>query len=180
MTKPKHDNTRNKEKILKVPTADFFFKLQVSKHHPYGNQISVFIICMGPKVFVSIQLPKCFFKYQSNLRLPWQTRGEEFACQCMRHGFNPSSWKIPQSLEQPNPCATTPEPALQSLGTTATEACAPWSLCSAAREDTAMRSLHTTPREQPPTLLSATREKAPQQQRLSRAPKLIIKSKLFF
>ena len=25
MTKPAHDNTRNKEKILKAPTVDFFF-----------------------------------------------------------------------------------------------------------------------------------------------------------
>ena len=34
MTKPAHDNTRNKEKILKAPTVDFFFFLVTSFQAP--------------------------------------------------------------------------------------------------------------------------------------------------
>ena len=61
------------------------------------------------------------------------------------HGFDPWSGKIPHAAEWLGPCAA------------ATEACSPWSSCSATRETTARRSSGTTAREQP--LFTATREK---------------------
>jgi len=36
--------------------------------------------------------------------------GEESACQCREHRFNPWSRKIPYAAEQLSPCATTTEP----------------------------------------------------------------------
>ena len=53
-------------------------------------------------------------------------------------GFNPWSRKIPHVRRQ------------LSLQITTTEDCVLWSPCSATREATAMRSLCTAPREQPP------------------------------
>ena len=50
------------------------------------------------------------------------------ACQCRRYRFSPWTRKTPQALVQLSTCATT------------TEAHAPWSLCSAVREATGMRS----------------------------------------
>ena len=64
----------------------------------------------------------------------WWLSTKESACQCRRHGFNSWSGKIPHAPEQLGSCATTTEPVLWSLGTTATEACAP------QREATATRS----------------------------------------
>ena len=80
--------------------------------------------------------------------LPWRLSGKEFACQCKRHGFNPWSGKIPHALGQ---LSHTPQL---------------WSLCSATREATTMRSLCTATREQPPL---TTTERPKQQRRLSRA-----------
>ena len=48
--------------------------------------------------------------------LPWCFGGEGSACQCRRHGFDPSSGKIPHAWEQLSPCATTTEPVLWSPG----------------------------------------------------------------
>ena len=42
--------------------------------------------------------------------LPWWLRGEEPACQCRRHGFNPWSGKISHAKEQLSPCAWALEP----------------------------------------------------------------------
>ena len=44
--------------------------------------------------------------------LPWWSSSWESACQYWGHGFDPWSRKIPQAVEQLNPCATTTEPAL--------------------------------------------------------------------
>ena len=49
-------------------------------------------------------------KYQSQ-GLPWWHSGQESACQCRGHVFDPWSGKIPHAAEQLNPCATTTEPA---------------------------------------------------------------------
>ena len=43
--------------------------------------------------------------------LPWWCSGWESACQCMWHGFEPWSGKIPHATEQLGPWATTTEPA---------------------------------------------------------------------
>ena len=45
------------------------------------------------------------------LGLPWWRSGWESACQCRRHGFEPSSGKIPHAVEQVGPWATIAEPA---------------------------------------------------------------------
>ena len=42
--------------------------------------------------------------------LPWWRSGEESACQCRGHGFEPWSRKIPHATEQLTPRATTTEP----------------------------------------------------------------------
>ena len=44
--------------------------------------------------------------------LPWWFSGEESICQCKRHGFNPSSGKIPHASEQLSQCPTTIESVL--------------------------------------------------------------------
>ena len=44
--------------------------------------------------------------------LPWWHSGQESACQCRGHRFNPWSGKIPHATEQLSPCATTTEPVL--------------------------------------------------------------------
>ena len=44
--------------------------------------------------------------------LPWWHSGEESACQCREHGFEPWSGKIPHAAKQLSSCATTTEPAL--------------------------------------------------------------------
>ena len=71
--------------------------------------------------------------------LPWWLNGKESTCQCRRHGFDPWSRKLPHAVEQLSPYAPT------------TVARAPSSPCSATREATARRSLHTATREKPVT-----------------------------
>ena len=44
--------------------------------------------------------------------LPWWLSGEESACQCRRHRFNPWSRKIPYVEGQPSPCTATSGPVL--------------------------------------------------------------------
>ena len=61
--------------------------------------------------------------------------------------------KIPLAMGQLSPCATTAEPTLYSLQATATETHMAQSPCSTRREATAMRSLPSAAREQPPWLL---------------------------
>ena len=63
--------------------------------------------------------------------LPWSSSGYKSACQRRGHGFDPWSGKTPPAVGQLSLCPTTTEPV-------------PWSPCSATRETTAMRSLHTT------------------------------------
>ena len=41
------------------------------------------------------------------MELPWWLSGKESTCQCIRHGFNPWSGKIPHAMEQLSPSATT-------------------------------------------------------------------------
>ena len=79
--------------------------------------------------------------------LPWWLSGEESACQCRRHRFNPWSGRIPYTEEQLSPWATTTEPMIQSPWAATTEAFMPWSPCSKTREASAMRSPHTVTRE---------------------------------
>ena len=62
-------------------------------------------------------------------------------------------------------CSSARELQLLSPCTGTTEAHAPYSLCSATREDPGVRSLSTAAREWPP--LSAAKEKPAQQQRPS-------------
>jgi len=42
--------------------------------------------------------------------LPWWSSGEEFACRCRGHGFDPWSGKIPHASGQLCPCAVATEP----------------------------------------------------------------------
>ena len=67
---------------------------------------------------------------------PGGASGKASTCQCSGHGFDPLSRKIPRATEQLNPCATATKPELQSL-------------CSTAREATAMRNPSTPTRESP-------------------------------
>ena len=53
--------------------------------------------------------------------LPWWRNGQESACQCRGHGFEPWSRKIPHVTEQLSLCATTTEPVLWSPRATTTE-----------------------------------------------------------
>ena len=48
----------------------------------------------------------------SKIGLPWWPSGQESACQCRGHGFQPWSGKIPHAAEPLSPCATTTEPVL--------------------------------------------------------------------
>ena len=68
-------------------------------------------------------------------RLPWWSSGWKSSCQCRGYGFTPWSGKIPHASGHLNPCATT------------TESHAPQILCSATRDATTRRSLHTAIRE---------------------------------
>ena len=81
----------------------------------------------------SRDVSKC--SYPKQVRgLPWWHSGQESACQCRGHGFEPWSGKIPHAMEQLNPYATTTEPALWSLRDTTTEARVPQLLKPAHRE----------------------------------------------
>ena len=61
--------------------------------------------------------PELISLNQKHLKvLPWWLSGKEPTCQ-----FNPWSEKIPHVGGQLNPCATTTEPVLQSLGAAITE-----------------------------------------------------------
>ena len=42
----------------------------------------------------------------TKIRRPWWHSGQESACQCKGHQFNPWSRKIPPATEQPSPSAT--------------------------------------------------------------------------
>ena len=97
-------------------------------------------------------------------RLPWWLSGKESACQCKRHVFDSWSKKISHTAE-PMLCsywAYTLEPRSCNY-----RAHMPEGPYSETREATAMRNLGTTTREQP--LLTTTREKPWQQQRLNTA-----------
>ena len=110
--------------------------------------------------FISIS----YFILKSNISkaLPWWHSGQESACQCRGHGFDPSSGEIPHTTGQLSPSTTTTEPTLQSL-------------CSAIREATTVRSLRAATREKSP--LAATRQKPTQQQRPSTAKNIKNKNK---
>ena len=78
----------------------------------------VFSLCTGsyPLLIPIPQASTTFYPlqlWQINIPkqgLPWWLSGKESACQCRRHGFNPSSRKIPHATEQLSPCSTTTEP----------------------------------------------------------------------
>jgi len=73
----------------------------------------------------------------------------------------PAFGKIPHASGHLRLCTTATEPELSNPPAATTEALNPWSLCSATREATAVRSLCAT-RQEP--LLAATREKPRWQQ----------------
>ena len=52
---------------------------------------------------------------------PWWLSAKESVCQCGKYIFDPWSRKIPYAMEQLNPCTTTIEPVLWSLGAETTE-----------------------------------------------------------
>ena len=79
---------------------------------------------------------------------PWV---KSLPCNAGDTSFNPRSGKIPHAVEQLNPCTTTTEPMLWSLGAATTEP-----LCPTIREVTAMRSPSTAMKSRP--LLMTTRE----------------------
>ena len=81
--------------------------------------------------------------------LPCWLSGGEFTCQRRRHRFHPWSERIPHAMQQLSPWTQLLSP------------------CSAAREATTVRSLHSPPREEP--LFTATKEKPAQGWRLSTA-----------
>ena len=96
---------------------------------------------------------------------------QESSSQCRRHRFDPWSRKMTHAAKQLGLCGKTIEPVLWSLRATSmrpwattTEACAPWSPCSAT-DTTAMRSPLTKTRER--SLLTTTTEKPTQQWRHS-------------
>ena len=109
----------------------------------------------------------------------WWLSGKESACQCKRHGIDPWSRKIlhadpgrshmPQGNQAPMPqllslcsrAGASTEPVCRNCWGLSTQ-----DLCSATREATTMRSLHTTTRG---ASTHPTREKATQQQRPSAA-----------
>ena len=116
--------------------------------------------------------------------LPWWLSGKEFSCQCRRYGFDPQSGEIPHASKQLSLCATTIEPVLRSPRAAIPDPCvattgdhAPQSPCSATREATTLRRPRTTTRKW--SLLTTSREKLVQQQRLSRAKILKIKKQIF-
>ena len=65
--------------------------------------------------------PKCSHHKGKSTGLAWWPSDKDPTCQCMRHGFDPWSWKIPHAAEQLSPCASTVEPVLWSPGTTDAE-----------------------------------------------------------
>ena len=94
-------------------------------------------IIFYPQLFISIKNSLFFLRrsiaFSRNIPngLSWWLSGKESACQFRRHRFNPWSRKIPHATDQ-----LTHVPQLLSL-------------CSGAREATAMKSLLTTTREKP-------------------------------
>ena len=70
-------------------------------------------------------------------------------CQCRGHGFDPWSRNTTHTAEQVSPCATTTESVLWSPRAAAAGACVPYSLCSATREATSVRSPCTTAKSSP-------------------------------
>ena len=85
--------------------------------------------------------------------LPFGSVVRNVSCLCGRHRFDPWSGQILHTTEQ------------LSLSAPTTDTRVPQSLCSAAREASATRSLHTTTGEWP--LLAVTREKPMQPRRLN-------------
>ena len=101
-------------------------------------------------------LPTHKYIKNTSTGLSWWHGGCESACQCGGRGFGPWSGRIPHAAEQLGPCATTAGPTLWSPWATAVEPLCrscwgprAWSQCSAAREATAMRSLHTATKSGP-------------------------------
>ena len=97
--------------------------------------------------------------------LPWQSSGEESACQWKGPSFHPWSQKIPHGTEQLSLCTTMTKPELWNPRATATKPCdLEPALCT--REATAMRSPRAAAREEPhsPQLEKAHQQyKAPTQ-----------------
>ena len=76
--------------------------------------------------------------------------GQESACQCRIHKFDPWSGRIPPAAERLSPRAATTEPVLLSRRAAAPEpvCCKSGSPCSATREPSAGRDPRTTPGEE--------------------------------
>ena len=89
---------------------------------------------------------------------PWSSAWES-TCQCRGHGFNPWSGRIPHAMQRLSLSVTTTEPALESPGTTTTEARHLEPVLHNKRSHTT-RSPCTSGREEP---LLVTTEKDPVQ-----------------
>ena len=98
------------------------FKVEFTHHKIYKVYSSVLLsiptelcnltsISLNSRTFLSPQKDK-----NLSLGFPWWLGGEESACQCRRHRFDPWSEKIPYAPEQLSPCTTTIEPVLWSSG----------------------------------------------------------------
>ena len=113
--------------------------------------------------FTATQVPACLpwrgnplyhlVTSRISLGVPRWLSGKESSCQRRRHRFHPWSRKIPHAVTKPRrhnywACALEPRSHnCSSPHSTTTEAHMPWRPCSATREATWMRSLHTTIRE---------------------------------
>ena len=75
-----------------------------------GQRINIFG-CVGHMVSVAV-IHLCGFITEAAIGLPWWLSGKEFACQCMRQGFDPWLRKIPHVIEQLNLYTTTIESVL--------------------------------------------------------------------
>ena len=134
--------------------GEMFWKVDNAREHNYRQWICV---CVHVSMLVRETLNK-----NNNPGLPWWHSDWESTCQCRGHGFEPWSGKIPH-VEQLSSWATTTEPALWSLGATATEARVPQLLkpiClePVLRNKRSHRNEKPTHRNEEYPLLTATRE----------------------
>ena len=108
--------------LLQITESYLFCLLKQHSHPPAGlpspDQGARIMRCLlaglpSSTRSISNLFPCCcqviLLKYRS--KPPWWRSGQESACQCRGHGFEPWSGKIPHATEQLSPCTTTTEPA---------------------------------------------------------------------
>ena len=74
-----------------------------------GNGDKYYILPYQQPIIPFCRLYKNLDTQNCKNRTFWWSRGEESACQCRGHGFDPWSGKIPQAAEQQSPCTTPTE-----------------------------------------------------------------------